>query len=89
MDKEFEKWGFPQDKNRQGVIVDRDATISQEVWQQAKCLSHAFYTSLCKERIDKIQALDESKKAAEDDKLIAIHGVNKQCKDRLKTRETS
>ena len=50
-DDVYQTLGFPPDKDVEGNIYDRNAGISQESCQRAKCVSRPMQRSLRKERI--------------------------------------
>ena len=51
----FDDLGFPCDKDVNGNEVLRAAGISQESYQQSKCLTHKIQIDLHKERIKRIE----------------------------------
>ncbi len=51
----FDDLGFPRDKDNNGHEVLRAVGISQESYQQSKCLTHEFQIDLRKELIDQIE----------------------------------
>ena len=51
----FDDMGFPRDKDINGHEVLTPAGISQERYQQSKCLTHEFQINLRKERIEQIE----------------------------------
>ncbi len=79
----FETEGFFQDRNIKGEIVRRDATIRQESYQRAKCLSHQYQQdlrikikeSLKAEALEKINCLRQ--------KGQVILSRNKECEIEL------
>ena len=51
----FDDLGFPHNKDVYGHEVLRAAGISQESYQQSKCLTHEFQIDLCKEHVEQIE----------------------------------
>ena len=82
-DEIFEGAGFSVDKDNNGKEVRRDATITQEHRQRAKCLTHVHQQSLREERINLIKAEIERKKADAVAKLHAKLRNNFDCEKKL------
>jgi hypothetical protein len=52
----FEQFKFPQDEDPDGNVVTRNATLSQETHQRAKCLSHRHQVGLRNLRKSEVEA---------------------------------
>ena len=78
-DSEYDRLGYPYDQNPCGEDVIKDATVSQECRQRAKCLSHEQQIGLRIEREELLLA-DEKRKVA--DKINRYHKLledNSKC----------
>ncbi len=54
--------GIIQDRDKMGREVMRDASISQESFQQTKCLTHEHQIRLHNERLSKNQQIESERK---------------------------
>ncbi len=58
----YDKLGIQQDHDKMGREVTRDASISQESYQQTKCLTHKHQIHLHKERLSQNQRIESERK---------------------------
>ena len=83
-DSVFEELGFPLDMNSGGGHVRRDATISQESQQRAKCLTHQSQVEIRQERINKLQAEVVRNKLEKLEHLQHCLDQNTNCEEKIK-----
>jgi hypothetical protein len=79
----LEDLGFPKDRDFDGKEVRRDATITQEARQRAKCLTHEHQMLLRKELILKRLATEKAKEAQNAINIQQLLEQNKECEERL------
>jgi hypothetical protein len=82
-DTMLEDFGFPKDQDMDGKEVRRDATISQEARQRAKCLTHKQQVKLRRELIAKHDAAEKKKEAQNSSKMQHHLNKNKECEVKL------
>ncbi len=58
----YDKLGIIQDREKMGLEVMRDASISQESFQQTKCLTHEHQICLRNKRLSEIQRIESERK---------------------------
>ncbi len=58
----YDKLGIIRDRDKMGHEVTRDATISQESFQQTKCLTHEHQIRLRNERLSQNQRIESERK---------------------------
>jgi hypothetical protein len=83
-DDKFDEFGFPQDEDPNGKKVRREATLSQETHQRAKCLSHKHQVELRSLRRSEVEAVSKRKKAVVDNRVMKHLNVNVQCQEKLR-----
>ena len=82
-DDVFESLGFPMDRDVDGASIRRDATITQEPRQRAKCLTHHHQIS---QRNNQLMLIEDEIKRKEADHQSQIQQQlddNKECEKRL------
>ncbi|EJK76050.1 hypothetical protein THAOC_02207, partial [Thalassiosira oceanica] len=79
----FDMYGFVHDYGVDGQIVRRDAGITQEQLQRAKCLTHDFQINLRKQRLLDCQRSERLKKKRENAKHQAKIDANAVAVKRL------
>jgi hypothetical protein len=82
-DSILEEIGLPKDRDMTGKEVRRDATITQEARQRAKCLTHKHQVSLRKELIANRDAAAKKKEADTANRIQLHLEKNKDCEARL------
>lgn len=83
-DNVMEQHGLPLDVDREGNIVRRDATISGESFQRAKCITHKVQCRLRKELLDAAAAKAREKIAKDQLEQRQRYQLNRECEDKLK-----
>jgi hypothetical protein len=82
-DEELEARGFPIDLDMNAKQVRREAGITQEPYQRAKCLSHKVQMRLRSERIQEAQARELEKTALKNTRIQLQLESSKVCEDKV------
>jgi hypothetical protein len=82
-DDKFDEFGFPQDEDPDGNTVRREATLSQETHQRAKCLSHKHQVELRSLRRSEVESASRRKRAVVDNRIMKHLNVNVKCQEKL------
>jgi hypothetical protein len=82
-DELLDQLGFPVDLDMNDNPVHRDAGISQEPYQRAKCLSHKAQQKLRQERVQEAQEAEALKRAASNLVITRRLQSNKACEDAI------
>jgi hypothetical protein len=87
-DEVLEANGIPRDIDMYGKEVRREAGISNESCQRAKCLSHKFVKQQRRDRLAELQAKAQDKVDKEETKRASLLEYNTECEIMLRSRLT-
>ena len=82
-DSVYQNLGYPMDQDMDGNEVTRDATITQENHQRAKCLSHTYQKQLRKERLEGLAAVAAQKVVKQQNDVLRLLARNAEEEDRM------
>jgi hypothetical protein len=82
-DSVYQDLGYPMDKDMNGDIVIRDATITQENHQRAKCLSHTYQKQLRQARLDELAVVAAQKVLKQQNDVLRLLAQNAEAEDRM------